>query len=259
VVQASLSAGRGDDGSVALVAEMEPREYASGVIEAELAGPDPERRLDLAAAALRFLSHGPRHADADVCDNTHCAFFIGRGPRLAWISPRRAVSVGDVHGPIDSSSWARAEAAARAPGPDQWTSHCGGRPLSPHAVWGNGDREVRACAQHGPADARGWSRTWSAGDLERALGAPIRSLRVRDDDGVWGLEVETDAGGPHTLRYDDAHRAIAAVLGWGALPSPAGSIRPCAGGWRAEGVGLGHRVGLCLGSRDRRQALFSGD
>jgi hypothetical protein len=70
---------------------------------------------------------------------------------------------------------------------------------------------------------------------------------VRYDDGVWGLEIETGEGGPRVLHYDEAHRALAAVLGWASLPSPADRAFPLANGWRAEGVGLGHRVGLCLG------------
>jgi hypothetical protein len=256
VLRTALAVGRGDEPTLAVVAEMDRREYASGVIAAELSEPDPERRVELGAAALRFLARGPRHGNADVCDSTHCAFFIGRGPRLVWSSPRRASPAGSAFAPVDERLWARIQAAAAAPGPDQWTSHCGGRPLSAHAVWGNGDQAVRACSLHGPADARNWTRTWSTGELGRAFGAAVRSMRVRSDDGVWGLEVGTDQGGPRLLRYDQAHRVLAAVLGWGSLPSPADRAFPSGSGWRAEGVGLGHRVGLCLGPKGRSLALL---
>jgi hypothetical protein len=257
VLRAALSARREDGGTLTVVAEMDRREYVSGVIAAELLEPDPERRVELGAAVLRFLAHGPRHGDADVCDSTHCAFFIGRGPRLVWPSSRRAIPSGGPFAPIDDGLWSRIQAAAREAGPDQWTSHCGGQPLSAHAVWGNGDHEVHACTLHGPASARPWSRDWSAADLARAFGAAVRCVRVRSEDGVWGLEVETDGeGGPRLLRFDEAHRVLAAVLGWGALPSPADRAFPAGDGWRAEGVGLGHRVGLCLGPRDRSMALL---
>jgi hypothetical protein len=256
VLQAALSTRREEDGTLAVVAEMERREYASGVIAAELLEPDAGRRVELGAAVLRFLGHGPRHADSDVCDSTHCAFFIGRGPRVVWTSPGRAVPAGAVLAPLDDASWSRVLEEARRPGPDQWTSHCGGRPLSAHAVWGNGDRSLHACALHGPAEARAWSRAWSGADLARAFGSAPRSLRVREDDGVWGLEVEAVTGKPRVLLYDEAHRLLAAVLGWGALPSPADRVLPSGGGWRAFGVGLGHRVGLCLGPTERRQALL---
>jgi len=39
------------------------------------------------------------------------------------------------------------------------------------------------------------------------------------------------------------------VLGWGGLPSPADTVEPVPGGFRASGVGLGHRVGLSLKPR----------
>lgn len=256
VLRAALSARREEDGGLTVVAEMDRREYASGVIAAELLEPDGERRIELGAAVLRFLARGPRHADADVCDSTHCAFFIGRGPRVVWTTPGRAVPTGPTLGPLDEALWPQVLQEARRPGPDQWTSHCGGRPLSAHAVWGSGDRSSHACVLHGPGATRPWSRTWSRADLARAFGSPPRSLRVREDDGVWGLEVDTDAGGTRVLLYDEAHRQLAAVLGWGALPSPADRIFPSGSGWRGLGVGLGHRVGLCLGPPEHRQALL---
>ena len=247
VFEAALSVDRGQDGSLGIVAEMDRREYVSGVIAAELAGPGPERRAELGAAVLRFLARGPRHAGADVCDSTHCAFFIGRGPRTTWTSPEEAVPAGAALRPADDVLWSRILTAAAGPGPDQWTSHCGGQPLSAHAVWGNGDRGVRSCSLHGPASARHWTRTWRSAEVERAFGGGVRSLRVKAEDGVWGLEIAWDGREPRRLLYDDAHRRLARVMGWGSLPSPADRVFRSAAGWQAEGVGLGHRVGLCLG------------
>ena len=62
-----------------------------------------------------------------------------------------------------------------------------------------------------------------------------------EDQGAWGLRA-----GSRVLRYDEAHRLLAEVLGWDALPSPASRLRPVAEGYEVEGVGSGHRVGLCL-------------
>ena len=92
--------------------------------------------------------------------------------------------------------------------------------------------------------------------VEHARGQVADLLRVRADDGVWGLEVETP-GEVRTLRYDDAHRALFGVLGWNALPSPADRVFAAPGGYHAEGVGLGHRVGLCLGGKDAPLALLA--
>ncbi|HEY6551764.1 MAG TPA: hypothetical protein VI669_00330, partial [Vicinamibacteria bacterium] len=72
------------------------------------------------------------------------------------------------------------------------------------------------------------------------------SMALTEDDGVWGLALRTSAG-TEALDYDEIHRRLAAVLGWGAMPSPASTVARETGGWRASGFGLGHRVGLCLG------------
>jgi hypothetical protein len=89
-------------------------------------------------------------------------------------------------------------------------------------------------------------RAWSAEAVASAFGGSVRRLAVVTEDGVWGLRVWAGRE-PRTLRFDQAHRLLAAVLGWDALPSPADSVTPAPGGFRAQGVGAGHRVGLCLG------------
>jgi hypothetical protein len=84
----------------------------------------------------------------------------------------------------------------------------------------------------------------------------VRELSVVQRDGVWRLHIET-ADGSRELLYDQAHRFLAGPLGWGALPSPATAIARAGGGFRATGVGLGHRVGLCLGE-ERGYATIAG-
>lgn len=242
----------GPQGRLRVRAVLSPAEYVSGVIAAELpAGPHP-LRLALGAAALRFLAEGPRHGDADVCDLTHCAYFVGRGPRVEWRhAGRRAIQVTEPTAPEESPSpgadeWPRMLALSRQPGPARWTSHCGGEPLSPHAVWGGGDLRVFACERHGPTDRRPWSRRWSQSEVLRAFGGPVDALEVTEERGQWRLAV-TAGGARRLLSWDDAHARLAGVLGWGALPSPADHVGREGPGWRADGRGLGHRVGLCLG------------
>jgi len=159
----------------------------------------------------------------------------------ATVAPRRVASGAPL---LDDPAWSRASAAAREPGPAFWTGHCGGAPLSPHAVWGNGDRRVVSCPRHSGA-SRPWSRVWSEAEVAAAFGGAVDDLSVEWPDGVWTLEVRA-GGSARPWRYDGAHRALAAALGWGALPSPATRVVRTNGGWRAEGFGLGHRVGLCL-------------
>jgi len=245
-VKATLSVSADEQGRLEVVADMAAREWVSGVVAAELPGSDRERRRALAAAVLRFAARGPRHARADFCDATHCAWFIGRGPRLRWPEPRRPIADAAPVRLLDDEDWEAAREQARGPGPSYWTSHCGGRPLSAHAVWGGEDRSVVACPRHGPSSSRPWTRTWTDAALLRAFGGPVSSVDVTWTDGVFGLEIGT-AQGPLHLTYDDAHERLARVLGWGAMPSPPDRVVRAAGGYRAEGVGLGHRVGLCLG------------
>lgn len=248
--EGSLACGRTPKGAYSLTATLTRREYVSGVLAAELPHGSSDRRIELGAAVLRFLAQGPRHGGVDVCDSTHCAWFVGRGPRVAWVTPRQAVhraeEVIDPLNGLPDADWVAMQAAAERPGPALWTAHCGGSPLSSHAVWGHGDTTVQPCPRHGPDQSRPWVRDWKDADLAKAFGAPVRGLQIEMDDGTWVLRIQSDRTS-WTLRYDDAHRRLARVLGWDALPSPADAIEAVPGGYRARGVGWGHRVGLCLG------------
>jgi hypothetical protein len=233
-----------------LIATMTDREYVSGVIHAELTGGHSRRmRVELGAAAIRYLDRPPRHGDADVCDSTHCAWFIGRGPRVEWQTPFSAKEVGPVADPIDDDAWRAISATAKSHGPSLWTSHCGGRPLPPSAIWGGAKAEpgapAVACPHHTKATHR-WERAWDRGPLERIIGEQITSAEIIWPNGQWKLRLRTKSG-DRDFSYDAAHRLLAPIAGWGALPSPADSVRLTDNRIHAQGHGSGHRVGLCLG------------
>lgn len=246
IVEGRVEAFAAKDGRLRLVARMDLRAYVEGVVAAELPAGRPGLQIQLGAAVIRFLAKGPRHPDADVCDSTHCAWFVGRGPRLAWRDGRHATAGEGSAFRFEDGDWAQVLAAARKPGPDQWTAHCGGAPLSPHAVWGSADRTVTPCPRHGSQDADPWTRSWPAAALAKAFGAPVLGMEIISPGGVWTLEVRTSAGA-RRYRFDDAHRCLAAVLGWDSLPSPADRVAPDGDSFTATGRGWGHRVGLCLG------------
>ncbi len=242
-VQGTLQVLRG----MRLVVSLRPRDYVGGVLAAELPGIYDSRRLELGAAVLRFLAQGRRHAEADVCDSTHCAWFIGLGPRLLWPSPTRAEVLKEPVDPGPSDrEWQAMVHRSQEPGPSVWSAHCGGAPLSPHALWGGGDVRVTPCPRHGGSSSRPWTRTWTEAQVAKAFGGPVLALRIAHPAGIWSLQMETTTG-VRTHRYDEAHRRLAEVLGWDTLPSPPDTLQPIPGGWRAQGRGWGHRVGLCLG------------
>lgn len=249
--EGELYCGQGAGKALILTATLALREYANGILAAELPSAASDRRIELGAAVLRFLDQNHRHPDADVCDSTHCAWFVGRGPHPSWDNPASAQLLpNEDFKALTAAEWTSILESARQPGPSQWTSHCGGTPLSPHRLWGFGDLEAPPCPRHGAglkgANTRPWVRVWRTSEVEKAFGPSTRQLDIGDEKGTWVLKV-SGATSIRSLRYDEAHRALAAVLGWGALPSPADHIEPIPGGFRATGVGLGHRVGLCLG------------
>jgi hypothetical protein len=145
---------------------------------------------------------------------------------------------------LSDADWSAICAASRQPGPSQWSSSSGGRPLSAREVWGGPDSGA-APPGRTRAPARPWTRTWSAAQVAQAFGGPVLQLAVGREDGVWVLRIRTGEG-VRNCRYDQAHRLLAGVLGWDALPSPADTVTAVPGGFRAMGVGQGHRVGLAL-------------
>lgn len=233
-----------------LVLSTTVREWVDGVLRGELGGRTPELRQELAAAALRYLRAGARHGADHLCDTTHCAVFAGRGPAVAWVTPQRAeLLAGERPGAgaplLDDAAWARVVDLAARPGPEHFTGHCGGAPLSPREVWGRGPREAPPCPRHSPADDAAWERRLPEEALVSAFGGPVVELGARRVDGVRRTRVATRER-IDDLLYDDLHRRLAPFLGWDALPSPPDSFDRVAGGWLARGRGRGHRVGLCL-------------
>lgn len=242
-------------GPVRLVATMQARDYANGIIKAEL-GPSAalaSLRSQLTSSALRFLLRGSRHGAADVCDSTHCAWFVGEGPVPRWLRPEVSVEDMSMAPDLSDAEWAKSLDTARAQPdrPSVWTADCGGDPVSAHFVWGNGDRRVAQCPRHPKGQGKVWRRAWTAADLTAVFGAKPDSIAVTTVDGQWMLKVALPSSNEALaktvgLTYDEAHRRLARRMGWDAMPAPASRVSRSATGFVAEGVGFGHRVGLCL-------------
>jgi len=252
-VRAALRVER-EEGPIRLIATMSARDYANGILKAELGTATGELRARLAAAALRYLQRGARHPEAEVCDSTHCAWFVGEGPVPRWLRPDAARNEREMAPDLSDSEWTQAvrEAGIAPRGADLWTADCGGDPASPHFIWGGGDRRMTACPRHPRGSRRGWRREWSASDLAGVFGSKPESIEVAIVDGQWLLKVRLAARDPLrgattlSLTYDEAHRRLATLLGWDAMPAPATRVFRTSRGFLAEGTGFGHRVGLCL-------------
>lgn len=243
IIQGRLERLRESPGT--LIATVPRRDYVAGVVAAELGTAPHPLRIQLGAAVLRFLNQGPRHREADVCDTTHCAWFMGKGPWTHWPNARSAMQEGGEI-TLPDEAWEAMQRLADQPGPSQWSSHCGGHPLSSRELWGRGSSQALPCPRHGPSQTRPWQRLWKAGDVDRAFGGSVTAMEIRHVEGVWKLRV-CGSQGAKDYRYDEAHRRLASILGWGSLPSPAEEIHPAPGGFQVQGLGSGHRVGLCLG------------
>lgn len=253
-VHASLEVAK-REGPLRLIATMTARDYANGILKAELGTSPGPLRVQLASAVLRYAARGARHAEGDVCDSTHCAWFVGEGPVPRWLRPDAARNETEIAKDLTDEEWSRAvhEARAEPGGSDLWTADCGGDPASPHFLWGGGDRRVVACPRHPPGRGRAWRREWPEADLIAVFGSKPQAIDVTTVDGQWMLKMRlvsrSSGGSPTTiaLPYDEAHRRLAQRMGWDAMPAPAARVSRTGGGFVAEGVGFGHRAGLCLG------------
>ena len=251
-IRGSIEAAEAN-GFLRLIASMKARDYADGVLRAELMPQTTGLRAPLASAVMRFLSHGPRHGLADVCDSTHCAWFVGEGPVPRWLRPDAPVNDSTMSADLTDGEWRDARAGLRLDpgGPDQWSADCGGDPVSPHFIWGNGDKHVTECPRHPRGLGKVWRREWQTADLAAVFGEVPGSIDVGVVDGQWMLKTRLPARPGASaktigLTYDQAHRRFAQRMGWDSMPAPATRVSRSASGFVAEGVGFGHRVGLCL-------------
>lgn len=240
---------RGSGRGLEVTLETSVRDALDGIVRGEVPNAPRERRVDVAAAVLRFLARGSRHGRDALCDTTHCARFAGFGPGVAWPRPDRAVPepvpAAWPEPALDTLGIEDAGRRAERPGPAFLTAHCGGEPLSEHAVWGAGSRDAAPCPRH-RAPAAEWSRDLTDADLRRAFGAPVVSLEAIVVSGVRRTRVTRSDGRVLEGLWDEIHALLRPVGGWDALPSPPDSWERLGNGWRARGRGSGHRVGLCL-------------
>lgn len=227
------------------IREFELDDYVAHVLAGEAAARSPAHALDaLAITARTFaLANRGRHAKEgyDLCTLTHCQVVR---------QPYDAVR--------ESASRTRGAVLAGADGrPAEvfYTASCGGRTERPSAVWTRPvdpphlpSRVDRACG----GEPR-WAAEIPVQDLERTLaaagyrGGRLRSLDVsaRSSSGR-ATVVRLEGLVPSTISGQDLRMIVGRALGWHLLKSTAFDVRRTGTGYRFDGRGFGHGVGLCV-------------
>ena len=143
-----------------------------------------------------------------------------------------------------------------------YSALCGGIPALASEVW-PGATDYRPEATHDDAcdDEPGWSNELRADDVERALraaglrGSRLRDLRVLDQTPSRRAgRLRADGFTPAEITAHELRMAVGRTLGWQHLRSTAFTVRRTARGYRFDGVGYGHGVGMCVIGAGRRAA-----
>jgi stage II sporulation protein D len=230
---------------------LEIEDYVARVLAGEAAPRSPEAALDaLAITARTFALHNRgRHAREgfDLCTLTHCQ--VLREPYPAG------------HAAAERTRGQRLLTTAGGTADVYYAASCGGRTETPSAVWTRAtdpaylpSRIDRAC----DGEPR-WAAEIPVRDLERALrsagyrGGALRDLEVEARSGSGRATViALDGFVPSTISGQDFRMLVGRTLGWHLLKSTAFDLRRTGGGYRFDGRGFGHGIGLCvLGSVNR--------
>ncbi len=228
------------------VDELDLERYVAGVVAAEAPPGAPAAALEALAIAARSygLAMAGRHAAEgfDLCDLTHCQ---------AWRDPDPAAR---------QAARATAGRTLRVDGailPAFHHASCGGALEAPAAVWGEAPGAARVMrARPDPAagahDDR-WSEQATAAGLRDALraaghrGDELRSLTVVTRTPS-GRVARLHASGlvPTEIDGERFRLAVGRHLGWQVLKSSLYEVTRTAHGYRFDGRGRGHGVGLCV-------------
>lgn len=231
------------------ILRLDVESYVARVIAAEATPDLAPATLDALAIAVRTYAaaHRGRHASEgfDMCDTTHCQVLAP----TAWPAARAAAG----------RTRTLVLGTAGQVMPVYYGAPCAGRLHSAASVWGGAvavDGRVGLEPNTHPVPA--WRSDVSAQQLSAALAAAgfrgdgLRGLRVHDSGGERAGEVgrpasvELEGLVPSSIAADRFRTIVGRALGWHLLKSHDWSVTRTAAGFRFEGRGKGHGVGLCL-------------
>lgn len=249
------------DGELAMVLVLPLERYVALVVAAETTPGTPEHALRAQAVVVRsfVLAQGPRHADADACDLTHCQLLRGRGVPTAHRTRAMAATLATAGHVLVLSSGAVAETPFHAA--------CGGHTGDPAEVFGSDVTGAAAVADTG-CPAQPWGVKVPLDRFRAALEPVLSQASVPEGKPVdfepGGLELVTGKGGyvvrvvatqtGRSARGDAVARALDRAMGWGAVRSGRFSFRLEGGAVEVRGAGLGHGLGLCQAGAATRAA-----
>jgi len=218
--------------------------YVGRVLAGEAARDSGAAALDALAIAIRTFAaanRGRHRADGfDLCDQTHCQVV------------RTATAATDASA---TRTRGRLLLDGGNPASIYYTASCGGRTEVPSAVWPGAADPPFLVSQRDTACGGGptWSVELADGDLLRALhaggfaGSRLRAMRVlaRDPSGrVARLRLEGVT--PSEISGQELRVAVGRTLGWQQIKSTAFDLTRESRGYRFDGHGSGHGVGLCV-------------
>ena len=195
-------------------------------------------------------AHLGRHASAgfDLCDKTHCQLYQpGRvqTSRFTAIARRAVVATSG-----------RVLRYSGRPANVMFHSDCGGRTTTPADAWGGATLpylperpddvpEGTHRTWHFEAPSQDWTNILSR-DPRTDPGGPLRNLSVTKTDGS-GRAAEVEIAGPQTRRVTGSllRTVVTADRGARSLMSTRFKVSRTPNGFRLDGTGFGHGVGLC--------------
>lgn len=238
-------------GGAASVETLPMDDYVARVLAGEAAAGSPPAALEALALAVRTFAvrnRGRHNRDGfDLCTTTHCQVL-----RDVYPAVRNAA--------VATSGRVLLDGAAVAD--VYYTASCGGHTERPSNVWrASADPSYLPIARDRACDGEPrWVSEIPVQDLERALQGAGYTGRLRrlSIDGRTGsgraARVEIDGMRPDAISGQDLRMIVGRALGWQLLKSTLFSVKRTGNGYRFEGHGFGHGVGLCvLGSVKRAE------
>ena len=231
-----------------MVTSLELEDYVAGVLASELPSGGPEARKAQAILIRTYaLRADQRHAEADVCDLTHCQTYKGAADRQtrSLVQSTRGIVV----------------KADRALADVYYSSTCGGHTLDAKKAWpGSKVRHgSRGVPDKGPAgevwcDASPhfhWELALSRAEVYQVLKGRWPqlqrdfSLTLKHDISGWVERVGLSQQ-EQSMTGEAFHLLMGRALGWGSFKSARFELQVNAEGvFKFKGRGLGHGVGLC--------------